>query len=110
MAKRMTKSMCWILWLSGIVLAILIFLHSDWKIGVLASGLLIVTVDLAIWLIASLLELPCAFTEWVCYPLWPWPILKKGVPMRFGVLIRIGEIVLLVCFSAWLAKVVKSLF
>ena len=70
--------------------------------------LLMALIDLAIWFIASLTELPCAFTEWVCYPFWPF--IKKGRTMFTGVIIRIVEIVILISGAAWLAKIVKSLF
>ena len=109
MANIMTKTTTSILWLVGLVLFILIGLHSGWKIAGIALGPLIATTDLAIWFIASLTELPCGFVQWVCYPFWP-VIREEGFPMRWGVIIRIAEIAILVGCSAWLAKVVKSVF
>ena len=52
------------------------------------------TIDFAVFVIASLRNLPCGFTEWVCYPFW-WPAkwlgFDKGVSMRTGIVIRFLE-------------------
>lgn len=107
MANIMNKATTSLLWLAGAVLFVLIWMHSGLKIAGIALLLIIAFIDLLIWFVASLTELPCAFTEWVCYPFWPFK--QDGFPMFTGVIIRIVEIAVLVCGAAWLAKVVKSL-
>ena len=108
MANIMNKTTTSLLWLAGIILFALIWIHSGWKIACIALPLIIAFIDLLIWFVASLTELPCAFTEWVCYPFWPF--IQKGFPMFTGVTIRIVEIAVLVVWFAWLVKVVESLF
>ncbi len=108
MANIMNKTTTSLLWLAGVILFALIWMHSGWKIAGIALPLIIAFIDLLIWFVASLTELPCAFTEWVCYPFWPF--IQKGFSMFTGVIIRIVEIAVLIIWFAWLVKVVESLF
>ena len=102
----MTKG-SWLVWLLGLILFGLVFFKAGWAVALESFFPMIAVVDLTIWLLASVTELPCAFTEWVCYPLWPF--YRKGFGMKTGVLVRIGEIAVLVIFGHWLWQTVKAL-
>ena len=99
---------CGIAWLVCILALALIWLQSGWIIAATALLPLVSFVDLAIWLGFSVFRLPCGFTEWVCYPFWPWKY--HGFGMRTAVLIRVAEIALILLSGHWLWETVKKLF
>ena len=99
---------CSIMWLACVAMLIAIEVVSGWKIMLLALLPLVFFADLVIWLGYSLLELPCGFTEWVCYPFWPFKY--HGFSMRTGVCVRIVEIITILISGHWLWSVVKALF
>lgn len=99
---------CSIVWIACVAMLIAIDVVSGWKIMLLALLPLVFFADLVIWLGYSLLELPCGFTEWVCYPFWPFN--WDGFHMRIGVIVRIVEIVTIWIVGHWLWAVVKALF
>ena len=98
----------WFLWALALTLFVLIGIHSGWLIAVGALLPLLSIIDLMVWFAGTLGNIPCGFTEWVCYPGWPLPCCKAGCHMKWGVLIRMVEIILLLCTNVWLWKVVKS--
>ena len=102
----MTKG-SWLVWLLGLIILGFVFLNAGLTVALKALLPIISAVDLAIWLLASVTELPCAFTEWVCYPL--WPLYRKGFGMKTGVLVRIGEITVLVVSGYWLSQTLNAL-
>ena len=99
---------CSIVWLLCIIAFALLGIQEGWKIAGMAFFPLVFFTDLLIWLGFSLFRLPCGFTEWVCYPFWPFK--WRGFHMRFGVIIRLVEIVTLLISGHWLWETVKSLF
>ena len=99
---------CGAVWFACIVLLISIAVLSGWKNFATALLPLVFFTDLVIWLAYSLFQLPCGFTEWVCYPFWPFKY--HGFHMRWGVLIRLVQIVTLLFSGHWLFELVKNLF
>lgn len=99
---------CGIVWLACIALLISIAVLSGWKTFATALLPLVFFTDLVIWLAYSLFQLPCGFTEWVCYPFWPF--FWNGFHMRIGVIVRIVEIVVIWISGHWLLETVKALF
>ena len=100
---------CSLVWLLCIVALVLLGVKEGWNFTLKALLPLMAFTDLVIWLGFSLLRLPCGFTEWVCYPLWPCPFLYHGVHMRWGVIVRIVEIVVLLISGHWLWETIKTL-
>lgn len=99
---------CSIIWLLFIIALLLLCVKEGWNIALLALAPLVAFTDLVIWIGFSLLRLPCGFTEWVCYPFWPFK--WHGFPMRWGVIIRLVEIVVLLISGHWLCETLKTLF
>ena len=99
---------CGIAWLACILALALIWLQSGWRIAATALFPLVFFIDLVIWIGFSLVRLPCGFTEWVCYPF--WPMKYSGFHMRWGVVIRLVEIVTLLISGHWLWETAKTLF
>lgn len=48
-------------------------------------------IDILVFFIGSLKNVPTGFTEWVCYPF--FPLWKKGCSMSLGIIIRFFEII-----------------
>ena len=99
---------CGVVWIACLAMLIAIELVSGLNTFVFASFPLIFFMDLAIWLVYSLLRLPCGFVEWVCYPFWPFK--WHGFPMRVAVIIRIVEIITILLSGHWLWETVKAIF
>ena len=100
---------CSVIWFVCLLLPIVaMFAFAGWKTGLAALLPMIAFVDLVIWLGFSLVRLPCGFTEWVCYPFWPFKY--HGFSMRTGVCVRIVEIITILISGHWLWSVVKALF
>ena len=101
------KVVCSFFWVICFIVIAFMWVSSGWKTGLPATFPLIVFTDLAIWIGFSLARLPCGFTEWVCYPLWPFKY--HGFSMRWGVIIRFGEIITLLISGHWLWETMKTL-
>ena len=97
---------CSIIWIECAIALIFIALQAGWKTAVAASLPLIFFTDLVIWIAYSLVQLPCGFTEWVCYPFWPFNY--HGSHMRWGVIIRLVEIITLFIVGHWLCTLISS--
>lgn len=98
---------CLIIWGACAIALGFVFVQTELKIAAAAFFPIVFFTDLVIWIGYSLARLPCGFTEWVCYPFWPFKY--RGFPMRWGVVIRLVEIVTLLVSGHWLFETVKSL-
>ena len=98
---------CSIFWLLCIITLVLLGVKAGGNIALWALLPLISFTDLLIWLCFSIVRLPCGFTEWVCYPFRPFK--WHGFHMRWGVIIRLTEIVILLIFGHWLWETIKTL-
>lgn len=99
---------CSIVWALCFIVLAFIWNSSGTKTCLFSILPLIFFTDLAIWISFSLVRLPCGFTEWVCYPFWPFKY--HGFSMRWGVIIRFLEIGTLLISGHWLWETVKALF
>lgn len=111
MANQKYKLHAVLFWLVGLALFVLLWIQLGRKTALLSLIPLIPFVDLVIWFFESLIDLPCGFTEWVCYPGYIPKVHERGLAMRWGVLIRIAEIVIILVWGfSLLFTPVKSLF